>query len=687
TVLKRTFTFANTGFLDLLTYVSAPAGLTVSQTGSRRVGPADMTTYEIALNAADLPVGPYDQTITIRTSDPNNPTRTVHVMGTITTATPDTSPGALQRPLDWPAAISGNQGDWVEFTHTLGPEPQTLHPVKVYSQDYSSLKGIGKYATAFGSGLPWWNFNYQYRRQISVRANTATPANYPVKLTLDTNSLQSSGKVRADRADWRVVYWTGSTWVELDRYAAAVDQTWFPTAVALNAGSVDSNYFVYYGYPSESQVPPANPARVFPAGTDAATAVSYYFLEGTGSTSADYSPTGAPFVGLGENAVWAVPSGRYRGGLYLTGNGCRNGWISPNTVPNVASITIEIWVYPTLVDGQERWLLGKGNEADHYQYALIQNAGNRWQVGITDNQSYWRTWWDTGVAVAPNAWSHLAFTYDSATGNLRFYLNGVLMAASNAGWSGSLAMTNYAFLFGNLYNLNHPYPETCNRIWRGYVSNLRISGIVRTDFSYAKLSPTTDPSSEVTGEQGVYVVEQVESAPYDRARLNLPEPGSHTYQVQYGRKLNWGGAANQVTSLRVPAGLFTSATLQALVSGLPSNAWFALDVGNTGSDSWNGTVGNGGEYTSPNLAAFFNAYWANHGAPTTGYLDVPVRVYLDRAGQVLLTNLQMIPSGSKLRYVRLPVQNYSNVSANFTVDRLFFDDFSAQVPGRWTVAA
>jgi len=45
-----------------------------------------------------------------------------------------------------------NQGEWVEFTHTLGPDPQTLHPVKVYSQDYSTLWGGGKYATAFGQG-------------------------------------------------------------------------------------------------------------------------------------------------------------------------------------------------------------------------------------------------------------------------------------------------------------------------------------------------------------------------------------------------------------------------------------------------------------------------------------------------------------------------------------------------------
>ncbi|MEI8081821.1 MAG: hypothetical protein WCI74_08255, partial [Actinomycetes bacterium] len=152
TLLKRSFTFANTGALDLLTYVSAPAGLTVSQTGSRRVGIADMTTYEMALNTANLPVGLYDGTITIRTSDPDARERTVHVVGTVTAAAADTPVGAMQRPLDWPATVSGTPGQWVDFTHTLGPEPQTLHPVKVWSQDYASLKGVGKYATPFGTG-------------------------------------------------------------------------------------------------------------------------------------------------------------------------------------------------------------------------------------------------------------------------------------------------------------------------------------------------------------------------------------------------------------------------------------------------------------------------------------------------------------------------------------------------------
>ena len=43
-------------------------------------------------------------------------------------------------------------GEWYEYTHGLGPDPQTLHPVKVYSQDYATFYGVGKYATDFGQG-------------------------------------------------------------------------------------------------------------------------------------------------------------------------------------------------------------------------------------------------------------------------------------------------------------------------------------------------------------------------------------------------------------------------------------------------------------------------------------------------------------------------------------------------------
>jgi hypothetical protein len=154
TLLRRTIALGSVGFMDLLTHIGSVPGLAISATGNRRLPPGDVALYDLTLNTADLPEGPFERTLTIRTSDPDHPTSTVTIRGTITPMPPDSPGGATLRPLDWAAAIPGShsQGEWVEFTHTLGPDPQTLHPVKVYSQDYGTLWGVGKYATPFGQG-------------------------------------------------------------------------------------------------------------------------------------------------------------------------------------------------------------------------------------------------------------------------------------------------------------------------------------------------------------------------------------------------------------------------------------------------------------------------------------------------------------------------------------------------------
>ena len=136
TLLKRSFTFANTGACDLLTYVSAPAGLTVSQTGSRRVGPADMTTYEMALNTANLSVGPYD-------GDDHHPHQRPGRAGADGACSGDGHGRAGGHAGGRDAAPAGLAG--ASFRHA-GPvggvhayagtgTRRRLHPVKVYGQD------------------------------------------------------------------------------------------------------------------------------------------------------------------------------------------------------------------------------------------------------------------------------------------------------------------------------------------------------------------------------------------------------------------------------------------------------------------------------------------------------------------------------------------------------------------------
>lgn len=184
-------------------------------------------------------------------------------------------------------------------------------------------------------------------------------------------------------------------------------------------------------------------------------------------------------------------------------------------------------------------------------------------------------------------------------------------------------------------------------------------------------SVQTDPSA-YTPPTSFYIIEQIEVSPNDQGRLNIPETitTDTTYAIQYGRRFVYTAAGEQTSTLRVPAGVFNSATLHALISGVGSgDATFKLDVGDDGSWDWETTqnVTNAADLPSADLAAAFNAYWTSHGAPTTGNLDVPVRVYLSKPGQVLLTDLQMTAGGSSLRYVRLPANSYGSVALDLAV--------------------
>ncbi len=121
-----------------------------------------------------------------------------------------------------------------------------------------------------------------------------------------------------------------------------------------------------------------------------------------------------------------------------------------------------------------------------------------------------------------------------------------------------------------------------------------------------------------------------------------------------------------MTYLRLPAGMAGSVKLDALVSGLAANSPLSIDIGDDGSVEWSGTVANNSTNTSPELAEAFNAYWASHGAPATGTIDVPIRVSIGGAAQLLLTNLQLLSSASRVRHVRLPVQTYTQFLLDFT---------------------
>ena len=72
TLIKRQLALANTGFGALSIYLGPAPGLTLAR-HAEQVGGADLSSYELLLSTTGLPLGAYDQSITIATSDPTQP--------------------------------------------------------------------------------------------------------------------------------------------------------------------------------------------------------------------------------------------------------------------------------------------------------------------------------------------------------------------------------------------------------------------------------------------------------------------------------------------------------------------------------------------------------------------------------------------------------------------------------------
>lgn len=113
--------------------------------------------------------------------------------------------------------------------------------------------GTGNTAIYTGSSS-WWNTGYSYRKQFTVAVGatgTALTTSSWLKIAEDTAALETAGKVRSDRKDWRVVYWDGTIWQEVARDYEATNETYFHPYKGVGVGATDANYYVYYGKATE----------------------------------------------------------------------------------------------------------------------------------------------------------------------------------------------------------------------------------------------------------------------------------------------------------------------------------------------------------------------------------------------------------------------------------------------------
>jgi len=149
----------------------------------------------------------------------------------------------------------------------------------------------------------WWNLDYDYRKQMSIINNVASTlgSGYSVCLIVNTTSLVSSSKMLLSGNDLRVVYWSGSNSIELDREVINMNsdstQVWFKTQATIEANGSDSNYYIYYGNPTAGS-PPANRSNVYDFWDDfddASLDPAWTFLQ-IGGASGSYSESGTVVI-------------------------------------------------------------------------------------------------------------------------------------------------------------------------------------------------------------------------------------------------------------------------------------------------------------------------------------------------------------------------------------------------------
>ena len=141
--------------------------------------------------------------------------------------------------------------------------------------NYISDKNFDDYFSEIRLSSPsnknWWDSSYKYRTPINIsnKHTSDLPKGYSVNTSINTANLNSTGKLRSDGKDLRVVWYNSSSesWLELDRvnstnFNTANTQIWFKTQTSINPSADDTNYYLYYGNENADD-PPTNKSKIY----------------------------------------------------------------------------------------------------------------------------------------------------------------------------------------------------------------------------------------------------------------------------------------------------------------------------------------------------------------------------------------------------------------------------------------
>jgi len=344
----------------------------------------------------------------------------------------------------------------------------------------------------------WWSTAYTFKRGILVLNNMpakSLPVGYPIHIRFDDTTTPTAADIYNASAtpikcnDLRVVY-DNST--ELDRFIARCQTNeidlWFQSQAAISPGTVDdSSYRLYYGNASAG-TPPADQTIIWYPQLDANTVGLWYFSEGSGSTTLDYS-------GHNNNGAIGIlnwvdgKSGKALGSPY-PGPGPNGVYIPGNASLGSSVFTLEFFAKRYDM-GSEGYIAGMGMSGSGRERMrlLIDSPGKiKFQVdpepgGASD------IWANSGCLPDLN-WHHVAVTFDgNRTGKI--YCDGALAGSGLFNESG-ISSLNFDLHLGSDFSTGTRF--------NGTIDQVRLSNIVRTSFPYAAQALVTSEPSTAVGD-------------------------------------------------------------------------------------------------------------------------------------------------------------------------------------------
>ncbi len=494
------------GVISLTGLVQGAYTLTLRCSNSNGVGEASMVGYMVR--------GPVQapQVLKFTSKDQSGSEKTVFVPGSqivFELTVDDQETGDLEATLTFApadqATRSVNRNTPEEFTYTYN----TPGKYTVTATVKNLTTGLTSQSSIDITVVRWWNTNYQFRRRITVR-NTGSvdvPEQYPVQITggINTEKMEIEGTVRRDGNDFRVVYDTGSQFIELDRYLIDFNtpQTfvWFATVDAIPAGDSDSNYWIYYGNPSAGPAP-SDISKVMQPRIDGSTVAVYYFEDGPGSSIVSDSTINTLNGSINGNPVWAA--GKFGRSLQFDGI---DDYVQINHSNkfNLPQGTIEFWVWHQPVPQNTfRNTFQTYFSKDYYQtpdpghiYVAKTRTSNIVQYRLQDNTQSYYVQSSLFDPVQAGKWYHIAVSWGGQ--GMKLYIDG--REVSNDPYTGGIdGNIRDLVLAANNYAIGKEGEDLIGFL-NGRLDGFRISSIQRTVFPYAFVQ--TDPSANLGTEENI----------------------------------------------------------------------------------------------------------------------------------------------------------------------------------------